>query len=76
MVQPIKKSSIPQLTGKKRYRSITVRECVSFTKVLILQVEETYYMYDWEDRVPPSDTGWKFRWRDATVEDITEGTIV
>lgn len=71
MVYPIPREAGHKLTGKRRHRS-------GWHKKLILQVEVTYYTYTWVDR------GWggvnmsepKFFWRDARIEDISEGDLV
>lgn len=64
MVRPIPCPSTPKLTGKTRCR-------VNWKGLLILQVEETFYTYTWND-LPPSEDKWHFKWRDAKVEDLTE----
>jgi len=74
MVQPIPKQSQTKLTGKTRHR-IAKEAGWQGKKILVLQVEITYYYYTWDD-YPPSEDKWHFAWRDASVEDITEGIVV
>lgn len=69
MVVPPWRQSGHKLTGKRRHR-------LGWRKTLVLQVEVTYYMYQFIDRGPCSNTKWYSVWRDATINDISAGELV
>jgi hypothetical protein len=56
------------LTGEIRYR-------LNMYSQLVLQLEESYYIPQWNNHVP-SDNMRRLRWRDATINDLTEGCVV
>jgi hypothetical protein len=57
----------PQLTGRRRYRSMSDR--MGWQGALVLEVEEAVYTEVSGVR------GWEMRWRFATPEDVTETVI-
>lgn len=70
MVNPISQEAGHKLTGKRRHR-------MGWRKKLVLQVEITYYLYTWQDHGKPyGDESWRFAWRDATINDISDGDLV
>lgn len=73
MVHPIPHAVGMVLTGAQRVR---IERRTFKPDVLVLQVEESYYMATWQAS-PPSDLAkMRYRWRDAKIEDVSQGVIV
>lgn len=72
MVRPRQYEGGLKLTGKQRVR---VEGRVFHKSCLVLQIEESFYYYVWNDWQAPEQPT-QYRWRDATLADVTGGLVV